>query len=75
MIIICLLTESNSQIYSLFYTLKEYLFSDELDLHNHMLKRKKTGVEVACYLSRALPAGNMPSIVCSLRDLKAEESA
>lgn len=30
MIIICLLTESNSQIYSLFYTLKEYLFSDEL---------------------------------------------
>lgn len=30
MIIICLLTESNFQIYSLFYTLKEYLLSDEL---------------------------------------------
>lgn len=33
------------------------------------------GVEVACYLSTALPAGNMPSIVCSVRETKAEEAA
>lgn len=42
---------------------------------SHVEKGKKNGVEVASYLSTALPAGNMPSIVCSVRDTKAEESA
>lgn len=44
-----------------------------------MLKSKKkkntTRVEVARYLSTVLPAGNAPSIVCSVRDTKAEEPA
>lgn len=76
-IVICLLTESNSQIYSLFYIRKEHLLCDELRLAQSYVKKekKKNWVEVACYLSTALPAGNMPSIVCSLRDSKAEESA
>lgn len=38
-------------------------------------KTKKNRVEVARYLSTVLPAGNAPSIVCSVRDTKAEEPA
>lgn len=38
-------------------------------------KTKKNRVEVAHYLSTVLPAGNAPSIVCSVRDTKAEEPA
>lgn len=75
-IVICLLTESNHR-FILYFTYGRNIYSVmNLDLHNHMLKRKKKNwVEVACYLSTALPAGNTPSIVCSLRDSKAEESA
>lgn len=38
-------------------------------------KKNTTRVEVAHYLSTVLPAGNAPSIVCSVRDTKAEEPA
>lgn len=75
--IICLLAESNLQIYSLFYILNEYLLSDEFTQTRTIIcwKGGGNGVEVACYLSTALPAGNMPSIVCSVRETKAEEAA
>jgi len=42
---------------------------------SYVEKGEKDGVEVACYLSTALPAGNMPSIVSPVRETQAEEPA
>lgn len=45
-IVICLLTESNSQIYSLFYIRKEHLLCDELRLAQSYVKKEKKKTEL-----------------------------
>lgn len=49
-IVICLLTESNSQIYSLFYIRKEHLLCDELRLAQSYVKKEKKKLSWSCML-------------------------